>query len=762
MKHCLALLLASAALTWAAPAPALDGARLRAQVAALAELTQPPAVHAAEGFAAEGTMKPLFFEGLPYRGKPTRVFAWLGLPAERNGKVPGVVLVHGGGGTAFKEWVQKWNAQGFAAISIAVEGQTDERIAGAPPGAQWRRHAAAGPTRQGIYGDSAEPLADQWMYHAVADVVLANSLLRSLPEVDAAKVGVCGISWGGIITSTVVGIDSRFAFGIPIYGCGALDRAPNQYGRALSALATYREVWEPLLRLPRATLPLLWLTGPSDAHFPLDVQQASYRAAAGPRMVSVPFDMRHSHPAGWNPPDGYAFAKSVVETGRPWARELSQENRDGTVRVTFEVTRAISAATLVYKRAADWEKSPAQLETASGRVTATAPVPAGTTAYFINLDAGGLTLSSELQALATTTPAAPPRVTANFPGFSWNRVPLNLHFGKRTADLTDAEVDFVARHSTLIALEKSHGVTPHGSTEAGIADSARRITQRNPHAKVLFYLNAFINWPGYDAFKTYRPEWTLRAASGEIVTHPSGTPRPDPSNAEFREWWSEVVAQANRSARLGGVFVDALPQALAPALAKQVGDAKARAIVSGLREMIALTKRKLGPDRLVLANGLRTTDFREILDWEGIDGVMIEHFGGFKTDSPTDIKADLDSIAIAAAKGKFVVIKGWPGFNWLDKEMMQRPYAELLQLARERITFPLACFLVAAQPGSHFCYSWGYTHTHGMLDAYAEFDRPLGPPKADAKWDGLTATREFARASVWVNLATKQARIDWR
>lgn len=759
MKSFRVLLAALATTASYAAGAVTDFAPLREKIAGLGTLTSPPAVYPAEGFATTGAIKPLFFESLPYRGKPTRVFAWLGLPAARPGKVPGVVLVHGGGGTAFKEWVQKWNDRGFAAISIAVEGQTDERIAGAPPGAQWKRHATAGPARTGIYGDSAEPLTDQWMYHAVAATVLANSLLRSLPEVDAAHVGICGISWGGIITSTVVGIDPRFAFGIPIYGCGALDRIPNQYGRALGDLALYREVWEPLLRLPRATMPLLWLTGPRDAHFPLDAQQTSYRAASGPRLVSIPFDLKHGHPPGWNPPDSYAFAKSVVETGRPWAREVSQESHDATARVTFEVTRQVSAATLVFKRATDWEKLPAQLETASGRVTATAIVPAGATAYFFNLNADGLTLSSELQ---TINPAAPPRVTAALPGFSWDRVPLNLHFGKRNASLTDAEIDFIARRSALIALEKSHGVTPHGSTEAGIADSARRITQRNPDAKVLFYFNAFINWPGYDAFKTYRPEWTLRTAGGEIVTHPSGTPRPDPSNAEFREWWSEVVAHANRTAPLGGVFVDALPQALSPGLAKQVGDAKARAIVAGLREMLALTKRKLGPDRLVLANGLRTTDFREILDWEGIDGVMIEHFGAFKTDSPSDIKADLESIALAAAKGKFVVIKGWPGFNWLDKEMMQRPYAELLQLARERLTFPLACFLVAAQPGSQFCYSWGYREEHGMLDAYPEFDRPLGPPQADAKWVGLTATREFAHASVWVDLTTKQARIDWR
>ncbi len=406
MNRRFALLAALTALSALAgpAAPAADFARLRAQVAALADLTSPPAVHAAAGVAAAGALQPLFFDGLPYQGKPTRVFAWLGLPPARSGKVPGVVLVHGGGGTAFKEWVQKWNEQGFAAISLAVEGQTDERIPGAPPGAPWQRHAAPGPARTGIYGDSAAPLPDQWMYHAVADVVLAHSLLRSQPEVDATRVGVCGISWGGIITATVVGINPRFAFGIPIYGCGGLDRAADNYVRALRDNPLYREVWEPLLRLPRATMPLLWLTGPRDAHFPLDVQQASYRAAPGPRMVSVPFDMKHSHPAGWNPPDSYAFAKSIVETGRPWARELSQENRAGTARVTFAVTREVSAATLVFKRAADWEKLPAQLETASGGVTANALVPLGTTAYFFNLVAGGLTLSSELQTVALPSP----------------------------------------------------------------------------------------------------------------------------------------------------------------------------------------------------------------------------------------------------------------------------------------------------------------------------------------------------------------------
>lgn len=388
---------------------AADFSAERAQVLELGRLTAPPAMRPADGFADPTGLRAIYYDALPWQGNPTKVFAWLGLPAQREGKVPGVVLVHGGGGTAFKEWVKKWNDQGFAAISIAVEGQTDrrdDRAKGKDNPQGWMRHAAPGPARSGIYGDAAAPLADQWMYHAVAATVLANSLLRSLPEVDAARVGVCGISWGGVITSTVVGIDPRFAFGIPIYGCGALDRAPNHYGTALGNLALYREVWDPVLRLPRATMPLLWLTGPNDAHFPLEFQQASYRAAPGPRLVSAPFDMKHGHGAGWNPPDSYAFAKAVVATGRPWAREISREFVAGSARVMFEVVPAVDGGILVFRRGAGWEQAAAKVETSSGRVTASATVPAGTTTYFFNLAAGGLTLSSELETVPLR-PAGP-------------------------------------------------------------------------------------------------------------------------------------------------------------------------------------------------------------------------------------------------------------------------------------------------------------------------------------------------------------------
>jgi dienelactone hydrolase len=351
-------------------------------VRALGSLTKAPAMQAAEGFQSSENLKAIYFDALDWKGQPTKVFAWLGLPEKVEGKVPGIVLVHGGGGTAFKEWVQKWNDQGFAAISIAVEGQTDVKDPESTDrGKAWKQHEWPGPRRSGIYGDSAEPLKDQWMYHAVADTVLANSLLHSLPEVDAGKVGVMGISWGGVITSTVMGIDGRFAFAIPTYGCGNLSEAENQYGRALGNNAVYKQVWDPILRMQNAKMPTLWLSWPGDQHFPLDKQASCYVAMPGNYMVSLIPGMKHGHGAGWNPPDSYAFARSIVESGSPWCRCRRTLVKEGIARVVFESSKSLEGAVLVST-------------TDQGEWKASAPLPAGATAWFINVHCEKLTASS--------------------------------------------------------------------------------------------------------------------------------------------------------------------------------------------------------------------------------------------------------------------------------------------------------------------------------------------------------------------------------
>ena len=373
------------------------------QVLAIGNLTTSPVAHKAEGYAETDGMRAIYLEGLPWKGKPTRIFAWLGMPAKRDGKVPGVVLVHGGGGTAHKEWVKKWTEQGFAAISIAVEGQTDVRLAEGPPGARWKQHAWPGPVRTGIYGDSAEPLADQWMYHAVSDCVLANSYLRSLPEVDATRIGLSGFSWGGVITSTVIGIDPRFAFAIPVYGCGHLFDCDNQYARALKANSLYRDVWDPMVRMERVKVPVLWLSWPEDKHFALDCLSATYTAAPGPRMVTLIPKMGHGGAASWKPLESYAFAKSIVTDGKPWCQQTRVTSEKGIGSAEFKSAKPLESAILIsttdtgFTGDRKWNQTAAKLEKTAGGWQAHATLPAGATAWFINVRSGELVTSSDYQ-----------------------------------------------------------------------------------------------------------------------------------------------------------------------------------------------------------------------------------------------------------------------------------------------------------------------------------------------------------------------------
>ncbi len=399
----LVVFLAAVVLLHSTRMHAQDFGEFREQVAALGDLTDAPSTYPATGFQDDGQIKAIYYDALPWKGNPTRVFAWIGIPSNGDADVPGVVLVHGGGGTAFKEWVQKWNDIGYAAISIAVEGQTDVRLSKDPPKG-WKRHPMGGPPRDGIYGDSAEPLADQWMYHAVANTVLANSLLRSQAGVDASKVGLMGISWGGVITSTVIGIDNRFAFAIPTYGCGDLADVPNQYGRALGDNLMYRNVWDPMLRMSNATMPTLWLSWTEDTHFPLDAQHNCYDAAPAPHMVVLRPKMRHSHAAGWNPPDSYAFAQSVIEQGTVWCRQTEVSVDQDRVRVRFSTSKPIDSAVLTatpdtgMTNERTWtDHKTTIMDQADGTVTVQADLPKDTTAWFINLKSGDLYASSDYQ-----------------------------------------------------------------------------------------------------------------------------------------------------------------------------------------------------------------------------------------------------------------------------------------------------------------------------------------------------------------------------
>ncbi len=341
---------------------------------------------------------------------------------------------------------------------------------------------------------------------------------------------------------------------------------------------------------------------------------------------------------------------------------------------------------------------------------------------------------------------------------------MYAHVGKASDDFTPQELDFLAKHFDFITIEKGQAAQKHGNTEEGFAAAAREIKQRNPDAKVLFYWNASLEsstarWR-YKAIKTFPAGGYLKDSEGEPVLRRKTVSNYDQRRADVRVWWSDVAVTAVQKYGADGIFADAMgdpPVANQKSLTEEtLNDLQAARLA-----MMEETRRKIGPDKLIVYNGLMRENREKLL--RVTDGAMIEHFGHFSNGSSKEQIAEAILAAQAASReGKIVLIKAWPGFSYREPEMMKKSHDELARLANERITFPLACFLVAAQPNCYLCYTWGYREKHGTFDWYPEFDKPLGPPQGDAKRTGWTYQRDFAHASVFVDLETRTARIDWK
>ena len=363
----------------------------------LDRLNQPPKWQALERPRADH-VKAITYDGLPFRGKPTRVFAWLGMPEVKPGeKVPAMVLIHGGGGTAFDEWVRLWVDRGYAAIAMDTCGQVPVGNYG-----KWFRDEQGGPAGWGGFDQLAWPREDQWTFHAVADAVLAHSLIRSLPEVDPERTGVTGISWGGYLTCIVAGADPRFKLAVPVYGCGYYRDtvfAANLEKLSPDHAARWMEWWDPSVYLANAAMPFLWVNGSNDFAYTMKAMQLSYRLAKGRRSLCVRLRMPHAHGgAGENPREIHAFADSILKNGTVLPA-ITGSGREGTnVWVTAESKTPIAKAELNYTRdTGRWQdRKWESISAARSGSRFTAALPEGTRVFYFNLlDERDCVVSSE-------------------------------------------------------------------------------------------------------------------------------------------------------------------------------------------------------------------------------------------------------------------------------------------------------------------------------------------------------------------------------
>jgi dienelactone hydrolase len=266
----------------------------------------------------------LLYEGETSNDQPTEVFAYYASPATFSGKkagdkkYPAVVLVHGGGGTAFAVWVREWARKGFAAIAMDLGGARPF-----PESEQqhpWSTHSE--PLPKGAPDDTngfkfmniEKSFKEQWQFHAVSNIIRAHSLIRSFADTDTTQTALTGISWGGYLTNIVAGIDQRFKAAVPVYGCGFLQEKSAWLAQfdtlGLERSKKWIELWEPSSFVAHAGMPMLFINGTNDFFYYVESWQKTIDLMPDASQLLI-FQMEHNHKDGAAPAEIETFVKGA-------------------------------------------------------------------------------------------------------------------------------------------------------------------------------------------------------------------------------------------------------------------------------------------------------------------------------------------------------------------------------------------------------------------------------------------------------------------
>ena len=202
---------------------------------------------------------------------PLEMAAILAVPATAH-PAPALLHLHGGAQCANVEIALAWAKRGFVTLcpdwSVPAEMHQADHVTRWPEGVPPVHNATleAGMATIG---------------HVIRGVRRGLSLLQAMPEVRSERIGMVGISWGGLMTWLVNGTDSRLSAAIAVYGSGLAA------GR--SASASWRSSFQPESVAKTQRAPILHLNGTHDFFGHLETSEALLkRVGPAARRLYVP------------------------------------------------------------------------------------------------------------------------------------------------------------------------------------------------------------------------------------------------------------------------------------------------------------------------------------------------------------------------------------------------------------------------------------------------------------------------------------------
>jgi dienelactone hydrolase len=208
----------------------------------------------------------VYYTSHDWHGKPVRIFGFYGHPLKPGKRVPALLLVHGGGGYATLDRVLEAAANGYASLCIDLPGKGLQRE---------NKSRSTGPdmTVQQIFTVKPD-VTDCYIYHAVLAQMRGITLLCNRPEVDANRIGLIGVSWGGATGLLTTSLDTRVKAFVDLYGSGYLWGGSTWHAYLERLPANEFKQWEDNYDASRYVadihVPVIGVTGTNDNCYYLD------------------------------------------------------------------------------------------------------------------------------------------------------------------------------------------------------------------------------------------------------------------------------------------------------------------------------------------------------------------------------------------------------------------------------------------------------------------------------------------------------------
>src|SRR2546422_2332277 len=359
-----------------------------------------------------------------------RIFAVLARPATVAAPAPGLVLVHGYGGTHESMMGVARQLAAAGDVAIAID---------APDSGESTPYPKRTPDN--LVNVTPDPRG-AFFYHVAYAASRALSVLESLPVVDPAHLGSLGASQGGLVPLSLAAKDPRFRAALPIIPGGNLEEAywaPSAAHRLLRKAASlsdprlvgFRRYYDPLGYAPLITAPVLFMAGTVDEFFPIWGVMETYNAIPSRKWLSLVPNFGHAGYEGWIP-TARRFLSWAFEGGPPLAEPaiLAASSDLTGVHVTASASSA-SQVVLLWRGSTatePWRSAPMAALGSVYRATV-APMWPGQVSFFVSIvEAGIYTTATPVLATEASGFAGPAALiaTATVTAYLWGFLGFSL------------------------------------------------------------------------------------------------------------------------------------------------------------------------------------------------------------------------------------------------------------------------------------------------------------------------------------------------